>query len=451
MTGLTAQLAAFTSEPAFGTLPARAVEIVQSGFADTIATMLAGRDEPVTRIALQWVAARQSAVTEASLLLGSARAASVDAALVNGAAGHALDFDDVALGGHPSTVLVPAVLAEGERLGAGGADALRAYLVGYEVWAELFAREPDPYHLKGWHPTAVLGTVGAAAAVAHLNRLPQAQCQHAIALAASMACGLVANFGSMTKPLHAGRAAAAAVEAVRLAASGLTAAPDALEHHAGYLAALSPKGRADGASPAAHLGRHLKILEQGLSIKKYPTCYATHRVIDGVLDLARAHSVRSGDVEEIRARIGVAQASMLRNHAPATGLEAKFSLEFAVAAALVVGKVGLAELTDTFVGQQEVRSLMRKVRIETDASQCPIEPVFALNDRVQLVLRDGRVLDSGEIRFARGNAMAPLAPADLRAKFLDCAGRADGVDGERLFAQLTDLQSVPDVRSLARG
>lgn len=451
MSGLTAQLAAFTANPRFPDLPARAVEIVQSGFADTIATMLAGREEPVVRIAQDFVAARQSPASEASLLLGTRKAASADAALVNGAAGHALDFDDVALGGHPSTVLVPAVLAEGERLGASGADALRAYLVGYEVWAELFAREPDPYHLKGWHPTAVLGTVGAAAAVAHLNRLTQTQCQHAIALAASMACGLVANFGTMTKPLHAGRAAAAAVEAVRLAASGLTAAPDALEHHAGYLAALSPKGRADGASPAGPLGRQLKILEQGLSIKKYPTCYATHRVIDGVLDLARAHAVRSGDVEEIRARIGVAQASMLRNHAPATGLEAKFSLEFAVAAALVAGKVGLAELTDAFVAQQEVRSLMRNVRIETDASQCPIEPVFALNDRVQLVLRDGRVLDSGEIRFARGNAMAPLAPADLRAKFLDCAGRAEGVAGERLFAQLTDLQSVPDVRSLACG
>lgn len=449
MSGLTAQLAAFASQPPFAALPARAVEIVQTGFADTVATMLAARDEPVVRIAQQWIAARQSAAAESTLLLGSARAASVDAALVNGAAGHALDFDDVALGGHPSTVLVPAVLAEGERLGASGADALRAYLVGYEVWAELFSREPDPYHLKGWHPTAVLGTVGAAAAVASLNRLPQAQCQHAVALAASMACGLVANFGTMTKPLHAGRAAAAGVEAVRLAASGLTAAPDALEHHAGYLAALSPNGRADRESRAGALGRELKVLEQGLSIKKYPTCYATHRVIDGVLDLAREHEVRAGDVEEIRARVGVAQASMLRNHAPRTGLEAKFSLEFAVAAALVAGKVGLAELTDAFVGQPEVRSLMGKLRIETDASQCPIEPVFALNDRVQLVLRDGRTLDSGEIRFARGNAMAPLAQPELRTKFIDCAGRAEGIDAAKLFAQLSDLQSVADLRSLA--
>jgi aconitate decarboxylase len=422
---------------------------VQSGFADTIATMLAGRDEPVVRIAQQFVAARQSSAAESSLLLGTRNAASADAALVNGAAGHALDFDDVALGGHPSTVLVPAVLAEGERLDVSGADALRAYLVGYEVWAELFLREPDPYHLKGWHPTAVLGTIGAAAAAAHLNRLSEEQCRNAIAIAASMASGLVANFGTMTKPLHAGRAAAAGIDAVRFAAAGLTAAPDAIEHHAGYLAALSPKGRADRESPAGKLGRELRVLEYGLSIKKYPACYATHRVVDGVLDLARANRLRPQDIEEVRARIGVAQASMLRNHSPKTGLEAKFSLEFAVASALVADKVGLNELTDDFVAQPAVRELMAKVRIATDDSACPIEPAFASHDRVQLVLRDGRTLDSGEIRFARGNAMAPLGDAELRAKFLDCTGRAAGVDGAALYARLTDLRALPKLRALA--
>lgn len=451
MSGLTAELAAFTCQPRLTELPQRAIEIVQSGFADTIATMIAGRNEPVVQIASKFVAARQSPLAESTVVLGRRRAASADAALVNGAAGHALDFDDVALGGHPSTVLVPAVLAEGERLDASGAEALRAYLVGYEVWAELFSREPDAYHLKGWHPTAVLGTVGATAAVAYLNRLPVDQCRHAIALSASMACGLVANFGTMTKPLHAGRAAAAAIDAVRLATSGLTAAPDAMEHHAGYLAALSPKGRAEREAPSSKLGGQLRVLEYGLSLKKYPTCYATHRVIDGVLDLARAHLIRGEDVEEVRARIGVAQASMLRNHAPVTGLEAKFSLEFAVASALVAGKVGLAELTDGFVGQPAVRELMRKVRITTEDSQCTLEPVFAMHDRVLVVLRDGRILDSGEIRFARGNAMVPLAEPDLRAKFFDCAGRTADIDAAALYRRLSDLGSLPSLRLLAAG
>jgi len=447
--GLTAELAAFTANPCFPDLPERAVEIVQSGFSDTIATMIAGRGEPVVAIARQFVARRGGSSRDASLLFGRDRAASADAALVNGTAGHALDFDDVALGGHPSTVLVPAVLAEGQRLDVSGADALRAYLVGYEVWAELFVREQDSYHLKGWHPTAVLGTVGAAAAVAHLNHLPEATCRNAIGIAASMACGLVANFGTMTKPLHAGRAAAAAIDAVRLAMGGLTAAPDAIEHHAGYLAALSPNGQVDRASPATGLGSTLRVLEFGLSIKKYPTCYATHRVIDGVLDLTRYNALNSKDIREVRARIGVAQASMLRNHSPTTGLEAKFSLEFAVAAALVAGRVGLAELTDDFVGQSAVRAMMPKVVVSTDESQCPIEPVFALNDRVEIVLKDGTRLDSGEIRFARGNAKQPLGDADLRAKFLDCAHDAKDVDAAALYGRLSDLGSVAKLRALA--
>jgi aconitate decarboxylase len=448
MTSLTDSLSRFVANPAFPELPERAVKIVQTGFIDTIATMIAGQSEPVVRIVRQFVAEKKSAAHEARVIFSDAVAASADAALINGTAAHALDYDDVALGGHPSTVLVPAVLAEGERLNVSGTEAVRAYLVGYEVWAELLSREQDAYHIKGWHPTAVLGTIGAAAAVAYLHKLPAEQCRNAIAIAASMASGLVANFGTMTKPLHAGRAAACGIEAVRLAASGLTGAADAMEHHAGYLAALSPQGRADRTTAALNLGKKLRVVESGLSIKKYPMCYATHRVIDGMLDLIGAHDVKPADVEEVRARIGVAQASMLRNHSPVTGLEAKFSLEFAVASALVARKVGLAELTDRFVAEPLVRELMTKVRTSTTDAPCPIEPVFALNDRVVILLKDGRALDSGEIRFARGNAMLPLRDEELKTKFLDCASFAADLDGAALYQRLSTLMALKSVRDL---
>ena len=445
MTSLTDSIAHFVS---VGTeVPAEAARIVRTGFIDTVATMIAGRDEPVVGIVRQFVAARRSTAREARVLFGAEMAAAADAALINATAGHALDYDDVALGGHPSTVMVPALMAEGEHLGSSGADVVRAYLVGYEVWAELLSREPDAYHLKGWHPTGVLGTVGAAAAVAHLHKLPAADCRHALSLAASMASGLVANFGTMTKPLHAGRAAACAIEAVRLAAMGLTAAPDAFEHHAGYLAALSPKGRADRDRPA-HLGRELRILDAGLSIKKYPMCYATHRVIDAVLDLATAHNVNAADVRAVNASIGVAQASMLRNHAPVTGLEAKFSLEFAVAAALVARKVGLAQLTDGFVAEAPVREAMGKVHIATVDTHCPLEPVFALTDRVELELHDGRKLDSGEVRFARGNAKLPLRESDLKAKFFDCAAGAASFDASAVYEGLSTLGAQTSLRHI---
>lgn len=253
----------------------------------------------------------------------------------------------------------------------------------------------------------------------------------------------------MTKPLHAGRAAACAIDAVHLAAKGLTASGDALEHHAGYLAALSPKGNANRQDISAALGKRLRILGTGLSIKKYPMCYATHRVIDGVLDLVDAHQVKAEDVKQVHAAIGVAQASMLRNHAPVTGLEAKFSLEFAVASSLVARKVGLQQLTDEFVGQALVREQMAKVRISTVETRCPLEPIFSLNDQVTIELKDGRTLDSGDIRFARGNALLPLQDAELKAKFLDCSAVADDLDTSALYERLSKLTDLDKIRKLA--
>lgn len=444
--GLTQQIADYIAAPGIDRVPEDAAAIIRSGFIDTIGTMIAGREEPAVQLLRAQLAERRSAAAEATVLLGPDRAYSADAALINGTAAHALDYDDVAIGGHPSTVLVPAILAEGERLGVDGAVAIRAYLIGYEVWGELIARDPDPHHRKGWHPTGVFGTVGAAAALAHLHGLDTGRAAHAVALAGSMAGGLVANFGSMTKPFHAGRAAAAAVEAVRLASRGFTASADAMEHHAGFLGALSPAGRADRESPAA-LGQRLRILDAGLSIKRYPMCYATHRAIDGMLALTARENLRPEDVAEIAVTVGTTQASMLRNHRPATGLEAKFSLEFAIASALVARRVGLAELTDGFVARPEVQAQFDKLRIATVDTQCPVEPIFALTDRVRVRTTSGRELDSGEIRFPHGNAKDPLALPELREKFLDCAGAAP-IDAAAVFDRLAGLERARQLGGL---
>lgn len=448
MSGLTAALARFACAPPFEAVPADLAPIVRNGFIDTVATMLAGREEPVVQVLQSYLSARLSAQGEAAVLFGTQRASAADAALVNGTAAHALDYDDVALGGHPSTVLVPALLAEGELCGAPGGAIMRAYLVGYEVWADLIARESDSHHLKGWHPTAVFGAVSAAAAVAALRGVTFEVARNAIALAASMAGGVVANFGTMTKPFHAGRAASAGIEAVRLAQLGMTAAPDAIEHHAGFLQAISPKGRVDLQRPAERLGVDLRMRESGLSIKKYPICYATHRVIDGMLDAVKREDLQADQVESVRAQIGQAQASMLRNHAPQTGLEAKFSLEFAIASSLIARDVGLAQLTDGFVRQPQVQAAMRSVSTETVDTVCPVEPILAYTDRVWVKLKDGRELDSGEIRFARGNAKLPLNAAELERKFRDCTRNVQGVDAAGLYSRLTSLEALADVRSL---
>jgi aconitate decarboxylase len=451
VTDLTAALARFVCAPPFDSVPGDVAGTIRNGFIDTMATLIAGRDEPVVAILRKHAGARIGTHGEASVLLGPGRAAAADAALINGTAAHALDYDDVALGGHPSTVLVPALLAEGEATGASGAQLMRAYLVGYEVWAELIARDADPHHEKGWHPTGVFGTVAAAAAVAALRQVSLDVARMALALSGSLAGGLVANFGTMTKPYHAGRAASAGVEAVRLAMLGMTASPDAFEHHAGFLAAISPRLRLDLERPVDLRADNLRMREAGLSIKQYPICYATHRVIDGVIDAARREQVEAQDVDSVHAQIGRTQASMLRNHSPQTGLEAKFSLEFAVASALVARSVGLRQLTDGFVASPEVQDAMRKVRVDTLDSVCPIEPMFSYADRVRIHCRDGRVVDTGDIRFAKGSARLPLTDDELRHKFIDCVSGARDVDGERLYATLFSLERCPDVRGIGAG
>jgi len=456
MTKLTEALAAYIAQPHFGPRETEALALARQGMSDTIGVALAAVREPVTGIALAYARA-QSADTAGGAPLwfnGSALPPHL-AAFVNGVAGHALDYDDVALSGHPSVALTPAILAEAHARGASGIDCLRAYVVGYEVWAELASRERDPYHIKGWHPTAVFGTVAATAALAYLRRLPAPDAARALAIGASLASGLVANFGTMTKPLHAGRVGALAFEAVTLAELGLSAAGDALEHHAGFLAALSPHGNVDRERPYTPGDPH--ILTTRLSIKKYPVCYSGHRVIDAVIDIANAENLDAAQVKTVTIAIGRPQASMLRNAAPVTALEAKFSAQFAVAAALIRRKVGLAELNDAFVNEPAMHALYARVAIELVEQPDPEDAAFSLYDTVTIEMQDGRVFRTGEIRYPRGHAHLPLTEADLRIKFDDCLAiwqTQAGADAAglpsiaTLYDRLNGLAQIDDIRTL---
>jgi len=453
MTGLTKALAAFVASPTFGGQEQAAYAVAKTGFIDTIATMMAGHREPVVDIVCKFFAESTTPAEAPVPFLGTMRPAA-QAAFINAVAGHALDYDDVAISGHPSTVLVPAILAQAHVLNCSGLEAVRAYIVGYEVWAELVSREPEQYHLKGWHPTGVFGAVGAAAAVSYLHKLSAEDARQALAISASLASGLVANFGTMTKPFHAGRAAAHGIEAVKLSKLGMTSAPDVFEHPAGYLFALSLSGRADLARPADTLGKTLRILDSGLSIKRYPVCYSSHRTIDGVIAIAERENLKAEDISKVHVTMGPAQASMLRNTHPTTGLEAKFSAQFAVASAIIARQVGLSQLTDEFATRKDVTDLYAKVSVSTIDTVCPLEPAFALTDRVVIETRDGKKFDSGEIRFPLGNAKNPIDAAGLKEKFMDClaTGLAQnpGMQGADpgLYERIAHLDTLASVQSL---
>ncbi len=442
---LTRSLAAFVADLKFEAIPEKALPVVRLGFTDSTGTMIAGSIEEAPKL-LEKVLAPGAG--NASLYLAGPRIPAPDAALINATAAHALDFDDVALRGHPSTVLVPAILAEGESLGATGAQLATAYAAGYEVWAELAGRDPDQHHQKGWHPTGIFGPIGAAAACASLHGLDVERTAQALALAASHSAGLVANFGTMTKPYHAGRAAHAGVTSARLAAAGFTASPDGLEHPLGFLAAVSPGGKADRDSPSK-IGKEWQILKQGLSIKQYPLCYCTHRAIDGMLDLLAVHPLRADDVERIVVSTSRRNATILRNHRPQTGLEAKFSMQFAMASCLVARRVGLVELTDAFVQRADVQRAMPKVTVVADDREDPKRPGDAPYDLVMIETRDGRSLESEQVRRERGSPGKPLSEEALWAKFSSCTAVGNPtLDARRLFNALMSVDRQPGVAAL---
>lgn len=420
MPGLTASLGEFVAALDPARVPEEAARIVQRGLADCFGVLLAGRDEPVVGLARALVA--ETGEGPAWILGDRARCSPPDAAFVDAVAAHALDYDDTGLDGHPSAVLVPAVLAQSALVGASGAASIAAYVAGYETWAELVSRDEDSHHAKGWHPTAMFGTVAAAAVAAALVRLDAARAAHALGIAASMAAGVVANFGSMTKPLQVGFAARNGLVAAELARRGATASLDALEHPRGFLAAISPAGRVrlDGPmQPGA-----CRILEIGLSIKRYPVCYAAHRAVDAALTIRESLLARLADVERIEVDIGRVQASMLRSHRPTNASDAKFSVEFAVAAALVLGRLGLAELGDAVVNEPRIRDLVPRVAVLPIDERDADDPLFSPFDRLRVLLRDGTVIASAPVHRAKGHATRPLSDEELREKFFDCVCRS---------------------------
>jgi 2-methylcitrate dehydratase PrpD len=442
---LTRALGQFIADLRFGSIPAQALPVVHTGMADTVATMIAGSVEDPPNILR---AALNPPPGEASLYLTGPRVPAPEAAWINGTAAHALDFDDVALRGHPSTVLVPAILAEAEAIGASGAQMAAAYVAGYEVWAELAGRDPVHHHQKGWHPTGIFGPIGAAAAVANLRGLDAGKATMAVALGASHGAGLVANFGTMTKPYHAGRAAHAGVIAARLAQQGFTASADALEHPLGFLAAVSPQGQADRSSPAK-VGDDWQILRQGLSVKKYPLCYCTHRALDGVLDLLAAQDLKPDNVAAITVSTSRRNATILRNHRPQTGLEAKFSMQFAMASAIVARKAGLGELTDAFVRRPDVQALLGKVEVQPDDAEDAERSGAAPFDLVVIHTGDGRRLESARVRDERGSPRLPLSHEELWAKFESCCAVGNPrLPARRVFDALLSIEHQPGVQAL---
>jgi 2-methylcitrate dehydratase PrpD len=250
------------------------------------------------------------------------------------------------------------------------------------------------------------------------------------------------------KPFQVGRAAQSGVQAARLAEEGFTAAPDAFEHQLGFLNAVSPHGNVDTQRPAA-LGREWRIQEYGVNVKLYPVCYGAHRILDGMLDLVRRDRFAADDIAGVAIEMGEASAAILRNHRPQTGLDAKFSAEFAMAAAAITGRCGIGELTDSFVQRPDVQAFLPRVAVTGLTEKSEEEPIHSPFDRVTVTLRDNRAIASEPVYFPRGHFRNPVDTLALWGKFADCVN-GEPLDAQALFARLQQVERLVSVVGIDR-
>lgn len=428
-------------------LPPAVGDLAQRALLDTLGVALAGRDENASRRIIDFV--RGIGASPRCSVWGTGLSSSAtEAALANGVMAHVLDYDDVGnrAQGHVSAVLYPALLAAAEQSRADGATLLAAYGVGFEVWARL-ARAMPMLHLKGWHPTAVLGTLGAAAAVAHLWRLDAQQSAMALAIAASSAAGLTQNFGTDTKSLHVGQAARQGLLAADLARHGFTGAPDVFDGHLPMPAAYFHQ-----AVPSEELTRGLgegwALERQGLNVKKYPCCLLPQRAIDAAIQLAVDHDIEPAAVTAIDCTVSPLGPKILFYPEPRNGLEAKFSLQHCIAASLIDRKLGLRQFETSRIHAPDIIELRRKVRMDVHEGPATDAAIDDRPDVVTIHMADGRRLQRS-VRTAHGHADSPLSWTELMVKFDDASAAVlDHAAKQRVVDTVRSIRTLPDLQPL---
>ncbi len=445
-------LAARIADVTYDKLPDAAHHWAKVAIMDTVGCILAGADEPCARIAGQ-VAAIGGANGPCVVFGTQHRVGPMDAASINGTAAHALDYDDCSdtLGGHPSAPILPALFAAAETRGANGRDFIAAYVAGWETETRI-ARGVNFHHYeKGWHPTATLGVFGAAAACAKLLSLSVDKTARALALAATFSSGLKANFGTMTKPLHVGQASRNGLYAALLASEGFTSSTDAIEHRQGFLRIFNGDGNFVTDPIVAEWGSPWDIVDPGLAIKQYPCCGSTHPAVDAMLMLVRENDLTPSMVTRIESRTHPRRFVHTDRPDPRGALDAKFSVQYCLARALVSRQVLIEHFEDGSFDQPDVRAVLARV-VSSAWPDRKMDLSEHFGADVSVTLTDGRVLTKSVPRPLGRGPSIPLPPALLRGKFIDCAQRSLSPEAaDRLHAALDTLETVSQIRALTEA
>jgi len=451
--GTTKAVVDFISNASFDRMPQKAVDEAKRCLIDGFGVVLAGATVHGSAIVREHIKA--SGAHSGATILGPEKivATAAHAALANGASGHAMDYDDTQLSTtpdrvfglltHPTVPVLAAALALGERLNASGRTFLEAFLIGFEVECKVAeAIKPDHY-LRGFHSTGTIGTFGAVASAARLLQLSPAQLPHALGIAASMTSGIRVNFGSMTKPLHAGRAPQNGVTAAELASLGFTAGDEPLDGEWGFFQVLG--GGADVLRIGPMLGNPFSIVAPGVSVKPYPCGSLGHPTMDAMLKLVTDHDVKPEQIARVRVRAGSNILNPLRYKTAKTELEAKFCLPFMMSAIALRRRAGIREFTDEFVASAPVQAMMTRVDTVFD-QQIEARGFDKMRSTVEVDLVDGRKLSQPSDERYRGGPEKPFTRAELHEKFTDCASLV--LSPERIHHALELIESVEQIKDI---
>lgn len=462
LSGLTAAAAQFAAGLAFDDLDSEVLKLSKRCLIDGLGVMLAGSEQPGMAPLESFILAEGGAAQSRLLGLGGRRVATSRAALWAGTAGHAMDWDDTQLAEgpgrpygllmHPTVPPLAAALAVSDLVAAEegrpveGERFLAAFNAGFEVACKIAeAINPDHY-MRGFHTSGTIGTFAAATTAAKLLGLDAGGIARALGVAASMAGGIRAGFGTMTKPLHVGRAAENGVTAALLVRGGFTANEEALDGKWGYLAVAGPGG--EPALVRDRFGAPFTMANPGISIKPYPSGVLTHPSMDALLFLLRDEKVSADRIASVTLHAGRNVLGPIRYRIAKTELEGKFSFAFLLAAIILRGRCGKAEFTDAFVASPECQAMQQKVETAFDQR---IEDMGweRIRSRVVVETTDGRTLERWADENYRGSPHNPLSDAEVEGKFRDCAaGLLDGARVDEVLQAIWDCDKLGDAGTL---
>jgi 2-methylcitrate dehydratase PrpD len=425
--------------------------------ADTFSANLAGATSDVLPVLANYIKA-SGAVGDKIVLGTGIRTSAELAALANGTMSAALEFDDVLsmMPGHPSAVVMGALLADDVALSKPGASVIHAYAVGIQAGARIAQAMTLDHYKRGFHVTGTIAMFSGVAALARIRGLGEESTITALGIAASFASGIQGNFGTMTKPLHSGWAARNAIVATNLAQAGLSASTRAFEAEGGFFDAYGSEFSS---------ARHVEGLmttpwvfdEPGITLKLFPCCYASHRGMDAVQSIMARLGITAADVDRVICLAPTGGLIPLKFPRPTTHFESLFSLPYALAVTLLDGHPGLRSFSQSRVLSPDVAAMLDRIRVEESEVCVEAHPGYNKQSygsrgevRVEIFTRDGRS-STEHVRIAPGHPLRPMTWAQAHAKFLGCSAVAgfDASKSESIFAQIRKLEHQPCFGDLA--